>query len=224
MRAENFARLKAVEIRPGGNLVQITGRNGEGRTWRASNAIWATLKGKAAAPAVPVRQGAEEANLRLQLGGDSVNLTITRNFRVGKDGGVTTSLFVTTADGKKVATSPQAVLNTLIRRFAINPLAFAERPRTSLTRSSRWCRISTSTPPLPSASSCSTSAPWSTACANGLHANVAAMDNIPLGPQPARVNVSDLARKSSEALAQREGPARKGKHRQLHRRRKANTR
>lgn len=59
LRSENFKRLKALEIRPDGSLVTIAGRNGAGKT-SVLDSIYAALAGKAAAPAVPIRKGAEQ--------------------------------------------------------------------------------------------------------------------------------------------------------------------
>ena len=43
LTAENFMRLAAVEITPDGNMVQITGRNGMGKS-SVLNAIWAAIE------------------------------------------------------------------------------------------------------------------------------------------------------------------------------------
>ncbi len=101
LRAENFARLRAIEIRPDGHLVQITGANDEGKS-STLNAIWACLKGRSAAPPVPIRKGCEQATLRVSLGRDSVEMTVTRTFRHDKHGDLTTDIKVTM--GGKVVT------------------------------------------------------------------------------------------------------------------------
>jgi recombinational DNA repair ATPase RecF len=54
LRSENFARLRAVAIRPDGPVVQITGRNAQGKT-SVLNSIWTCLKGRAVAPPQPIR-------------------------------------------------------------------------------------------------------------------------------------------------------------------------
>lgn len=49
LTAENVKRLTAVSIAPDGNLVQITGRNGQGKT-SVLDAIWWALAGMYAEP------------------------------------------------------------------------------------------------------------------------------------------------------------------------------
>lgn len=123
LRSENFKRLKALEIRPDGSLVTIAGRNGAGKT-SVLDSIYAALAGKAAAPAVPIRKGAEQATIRLALGDDDVELIVTRTFRTTKDGTITTSLTVESPDGATFR-SPQTMLDRLIGELSFDPLAFS---------------------------------------------------------------------------------------------------
>lgn len=122
LRAENFKRLKVVEIRPDGNLVQVTGRNGAGKT-SVLDAIWVALAGMSVAPPRPVRKGCEVATIRLDLG----ELKIVRTFTAREDGEVTTNLKVENADGTKLP-SPQSVLNAIAGRLTFDPLAFVRMP------------------------------------------------------------------------------------------------
>lgn len=126
LRAENFKRLRAVQIRPDGAMVQVTGANGQGKT-SVLDAIWAALGGlRGCAVSQPVRRGEEEARIRLDLG----DYVVTRRFRRGEGGDVTASLTVTSADGQSVMRSPQAVLDGLVGELSFDPLAFARaRPR-----------------------------------------------------------------------------------------------
>lgn len=77
LQAENVKRLTAVTITPDGNLVQITGKNGQGKT-SVLDAIWWALEGAANIQAEPIRKGAEEARIRLDLGEYVVTRTFTR--------------------------------------------------------------------------------------------------------------------------------------------------
>lgn len=120
--AENFKRLQAVEITPNGNLVQITGLNGAGKT-SVLDGIWTALKGKSVAPQDPIHDGAERALLRLDLG----ELVVTRRFNKGGKDGYTTTVTVESADGAKFG-SPQAVLDSLVGALALDPLAFVAMP------------------------------------------------------------------------------------------------
>lgn len=125
LKAENFARLRAVEIRPDGHLVQVTGENSNGKT-SVLNSIWTALKGRAVAPPVPVRKGAEEARIRLTLGGEhGVDATVTRTF--GADDQAS-SLKVELAGGKRVQVKPQALIDGWLGSITIDPLKFARSP------------------------------------------------------------------------------------------------
>jgi DNA repair exonuclease SbcCD ATPase subunit len=119
LQAENFKRLRAVNIKPDGSVVELRGRNGQGKS-SVLDAIWAALAGKSAAPALPIRRGAEEARIVLDLG----ELVVTRIFRNGKDDQVTTTLSVTAADGAKY-NSPQTMLDKLLGAAAFDPLGFS---------------------------------------------------------------------------------------------------
>ena len=67
LRAENFQRLKAVQIRPHGRVVRLTGDNGEGKT-SVLEAIASAIRGKDACPRDPIRGGADKAWVSLDLG------------------------------------------------------------------------------------------------------------------------------------------------------------
>lgn len=115
LRAENFKRLRAVRIRPDRSLVQIVGRNAQGKS-SVLDAVWVALGGKDAAPDKPVRDGAASSIVYLDLG----DLRITRKFSAeGR-----TTLAVESADGLRYP-SPQAVLDELVGRLTFDPLAFS---------------------------------------------------------------------------------------------------
>jgi ABC-type cobalamin/Fe3+-siderophores transport system ATPase subunit len=112
--AENVKKLRAVAITPHGNVVQITGANGSGKS-SVLDAIFMALAGKSAVPAKPVREGEERATIRLDLG----ELVVTRKFT--SEGA--TSLTVTTVNGAKFP-SPQKMLDELLGSLTFDPLAF----------------------------------------------------------------------------------------------------
>jgi DNA repair exonuclease SbcCD ATPase subunit len=118
LQAENFKRIRAINIKPDGSLVQIRGRNGQGKT-SVLDAIWVALAGKSAMPTTPIRKGAEEARIRLDLG----ELIVTRTFSLGKESEVTTNLTVTAADGARYG-SPQTMLDKLVGSLSFDPLDF----------------------------------------------------------------------------------------------------
>lgn len=113
--AENVKRLRAVEIRPDGAIVQIRGRNGQGKS-SVLDSIWLALGGRKAFPRQPVREGETEARIELEL----EDLIITR--KIKPDG--QTSLVVANKDGARYP-SPQALLDTLVAGLSFDPLAFA---------------------------------------------------------------------------------------------------
>lgn len=115
--AENIKRLSVVEITPGGNLVQITGQNASGKT-SVLDALWWCIAGASHIQAVPIRRGATEARIRLDLG----EICVTRTFKA-KDDQVTTAIVVENAEGMR-APSPQKMLDSLLGALSFDPLAF----------------------------------------------------------------------------------------------------
>lgn len=124
LQAENIKKLVAVEIRPDGNLVQITGANGNGKTSILDAISWA-LEGQSVIQGEPIRKGQTKAWVKLDLG----DMIVKRSFRKGDDGETTSSISVESKDGAKFP-SPQAMIDKLIGRLAFDPLAFARmKPR-----------------------------------------------------------------------------------------------
>lgn len=115
--AENYKRLRVVEINPKGRVIQVTGKNGQGKT-SVIDAIWAGLVGAKAIPEKPVRKGARKATIKIDLGEFKVQRTIN------DDGGHT--LMVENAKGTKVS-SPQAMLDGLLGELTFDPLSFISR-------------------------------------------------------------------------------------------------
>lgn len=114
LEATNFKRLKAVEITPTGDLVVISGRNGQGKT-SVLDAITAALGGNnTKALPRPIRDGAGNAEIVLE----TEDLIITRRFTPSG-----TTLTVVGKDGLKVPKG-QAKLDALLGRLSLDPLAF----------------------------------------------------------------------------------------------------
>jgi uncharacterized coiled-coil protein SlyX len=114
LEAENYKRLRAVEITPDGNLVVIGGRNAQGKS-SVLDAIWAALGGREGNKASkPIRDGESRAKVRLDLG----DMIVTRVWT-----GESSTVKVESADGA-VFKSPQALLDGLIGRLSFDPLAF----------------------------------------------------------------------------------------------------
>ncbi len=115
LQSENVKRLKAVRIKPDGSLVQITGKNGAGKT-SVLDSITMALAGGDAIPEKPIREGESKAKVVVDLGDIKVTRTWTGNDK--------TYLAVETKEGAKYP-SPQALLDKLTGRLSFDPLAFA---------------------------------------------------------------------------------------------------
>ena len=117
LKAENVMRLKAVEITPEGSVVLVGGNNGEGKS-STLNAMWLALGGGAASKSIarPVRDGAEQASVTLDLG----DIVVTRKWKGDK-----TTLTVESKDGARYS-SPQTILDKLVGKLAFDPLEFAQ--------------------------------------------------------------------------------------------------
>ena len=118
LNAENVKRLSVVEITPEGSVVEIAGKNGNGKTSVLDSIYWA-LGGAAGIQAQPIRTGAKSAKIKLQLGEDrTVSLIVERRFTESG-----TSLKVTTPDGASYQ-KPQQMLDDLLGALTFDPLQF----------------------------------------------------------------------------------------------------
>lgn len=114
LRAENVKRLVAVQINPRGNLVEISGRNGQGKS-SVLDSIAMALGGKAWQGAKPIREGAKTGEINVTLDDGTV---ITR--KITEAGG---TLTIKSPDGAKYP-SPQAMLDKLVGQLTFDPLEF----------------------------------------------------------------------------------------------------
>ena len=129
-RAENIKRLVAVQLKPDGNIVQITGANGQGKTSLLDAIFWA-LAGVRSHQPEPIREGQDEALIELDLGKIIVRRTFKRvsetldnEGNIESEEHITTSLRVETVEGARFP-SPQTVLDKLLDSISFDPLAFA---------------------------------------------------------------------------------------------------
>lgn len=116
LSAENFKKLVAVEIKPDGNTILLTGKNGAGKS-SVLDAIFAAFCGKKGVPDKPIREGQESAEIVVE----TENFIIKRTFT--KSGGG--SLTVTNSEGFK-ASSPQALLDKIVGEIAFDPMKFID--------------------------------------------------------------------------------------------------
>lgn len=137
LQASNVKRLVAVEIMPDGAVVEITGKNRQGKT-SVLDSIWWLLKGAGNIQSKPIRDGETEAVIVGVLGedGSEKRLKVTRTFKLKRselkkieDGEepdrteVATTLTIENEDGFK-RDKPQEMLDELIGSLAFDPLAF----------------------------------------------------------------------------------------------------
>lgn len=115
LEVENYGRIKAVSLEPDETgAVVISGRNAQGKS-SLLNAIWAALGGRGGNTATkPVREGADEARVTVDLG----DMVVTRIWRND-----TTALKVQSKEGAEYR-SPQTLLDGFIGKLSFDPLAF----------------------------------------------------------------------------------------------------
>lgn len=120
--AENFKKIRVVEIVPKGRLTTITGRNGQGKT-SVLDAMWALFGGKRAIPEKPVRKGADKSRLAATLSDDEGRAFLIARRTIAGDR--TTTLMIEAAPGAtRPSGTPQAVLDALIGEMSFDPIAF----------------------------------------------------------------------------------------------------
>lgn len=118
LQAQNFKRLKAVNIHPQGHIVPITGRNGQGKS-SVIDAIWSALGGGDVNKEIPmpIRAGEASAEVRIDLG----EVTVSRKWTSNE----TSYLKL---EGKEGAMkSPQTVLDEWVSDLTFDPLAFSRK-------------------------------------------------------------------------------------------------
>jgi len=114
-RAENFMKLKVIQITPTGNTVILSGANEQGKS-AVLKAILAALAGKDSLKEIPepIRKGSDKSQITLDLG----DYIVTRSF-TAKD----SYLQITNREGAKYG-SPQKLLDELFNKNTIDPSEF----------------------------------------------------------------------------------------------------
>jgi DNA repair exonuclease SbcCD ATPase subunit len=121
LQTENVKRLKAVNITPEGNIVEITGENGNGKSSVLDSIFWA-FAGQKEIQAQPIRKGTDKAKTEVNLGG----LVIRRTFNRQDDGSFTTAIVVETEEGARFQ-KPQDILNRMVGDLSFDPLEFTRK-------------------------------------------------------------------------------------------------
>ena len=117
--ASNIKKLVAVEITPEGNVVEITGKNGEGKTTVLNCIAWA-IGDKTDIQSTPIRDGEAQGEVVLDMG----DYVVKRNFTALDDGDWKTKLTLQTKEGYSVP-SPTAFLKRIKGDIAFDPYGFA---------------------------------------------------------------------------------------------------
>lgn len=117
LKAENIKKLKAIEVRPQGNTIVISGKNGAGKS-SALDAIWFALTGKDSMKQTskPVREGAQGAKVEIDIG----DYVVTRRWTSNAN----SYLYVENKEGKE-QNSPQTLLDSFIGDLSFDPLQFS---------------------------------------------------------------------------------------------------
>lgn len=111
--AENVKKLTAVEIRPDGRMVKITGGNAQGKS-SILDCIWLACDRASNPQEQPIRSGQKQARIRVDFG----EIVVERRFN--DKGG---SLTVESAEGASFK-SPQTMLDQFFGSLSFDPLAF----------------------------------------------------------------------------------------------------
>jgi energy-coupling factor transporter ATP-binding protein EcfA2 len=115
-QAENVMKLSAVEIVPKDNMIEITGKNGAGKSSILDSIVMALTGGKAI-PEKPIKKGADKGKIVIEIPG----YQITRSFT--KDN---TYLKIEGVDGANIK-QPQKFLDDLVGSISFDPLDFINR-------------------------------------------------------------------------------------------------
>lgn len=128
--AQDFKRLRFIDITPPENVVTITGKNAQGKS-SVLDAVLAALGGgrTGAQPDMPIRKGAKEGKVVVHLGHQGCELIATRTWKEGADGNITSEVWLENPDGARFPQA-QTRLNKLIGELSFDPLAFVHmKPR-----------------------------------------------------------------------------------------------
>lgn len=118
LEVENFCRIRAINIKLGEHVTEISGQNEQGKT-STLNALWVLLDGKSVAPAKLIRTGEEYCRIRSRVG----EYDITRTFRLKRDGtDITQQLRI--ERGNEAMPATEKFLRDLIGEHMLDPGEF----------------------------------------------------------------------------------------------------
>lgn len=112
LKAENFKRIKLIDIKPKGNVIVVSGKNGQGKS-SLLDSFFSALAGKDGNVPMPIREGEKKAEVVVDLG----EYVVTKSWTFKGE-----SLKIE-ANGATFK-SPQTLLNSVIGKFTFDPLEF----------------------------------------------------------------------------------------------------
>lgn len=118
LKAENIKKLKAIEIKPENNVVEITGRNGQGKT-SVLDCILFALAGEKNIPEKIIREGEERGEITLDLGEYTVKRVVTQKG----------SRLEVIASNGAIFKSPQTILDDITGKLSFDPLGFVAQDK-----------------------------------------------------------------------------------------------
>lgn len=120
LQSENVKRIKAVSITPDGNIVNITGKNDNGKT-SVLDSIFYAVGGDKIIGEMPIRGGEQKAKITLDLG----EMIVTRTFTAKDEGGYSTKVKIEVEDGF-TADKPQRMLDAIVGELTFDPMRFVQ--------------------------------------------------------------------------------------------------
>lgn len=117
LKVQNFQCLKCVEITPSGAVIQLSGKNGAGKS-SVLDAICAALQGGKATKVAPIREGETRAEIIAET-----EKWVAKRVFTPKG----TQLVVSTPDGQATFASPQTLLDQVWSELTFDPLDFLRR-------------------------------------------------------------------------------------------------
>lgn len=122
----NILRVAAVHIDVKGNVVELTGKNRNGKS-STIDALWMALGGKEMIPPDPIHDGAEVGTVIVNIGDAAgPKYKVTRTLKRRDDGTFATSLTLASPDGAKFE-KPQKILDDIIGALSCDPLDFISK-------------------------------------------------------------------------------------------------
>lgn len=113
LRADNIKKLTAIDITPTTDMIEITGKNGAGKSSILDSIVMALCGGRAI-PEMPIKKGADKGKITMDIG----EYIVTRSFTKENS-----YLKIEGKDGAEIK-SPQKFLDNIVGNISFDPLDF----------------------------------------------------------------------------------------------------